>query len=77
MAAFTPEDPHDRQRFDAHMSRVMKSPENTSRAITWKGDLVGSIPALSWRDRPRSRIGWTARYEGVGSLPRLWPCSWK
>jgi hypothetical protein len=37
MAAFTPEDPHDRQRFDAHMSRVMKSPENTNRAITWKG----------------------------------------
>lgn len=46
MAAFTPEDPHDRQRFDAHMSRVMKSPENTNRAITWKGDLVGSIASF-------------------------------
>ena len=43
MAAFTPEDPHDRERFDAHMSRVMTSPENTNRAVTWKGDLVGSI----------------------------------
>src|SRR5689334_18861923 len=46
MAAFTPEDPGDRQRFDAHMSRVMKSPENTNRAITWKGDLVGSIASF-------------------------------
>jgi len=46
MAAFTPEDPHDRQRFDAHMSRVMKSPENTNRAITWKGELVGSIASF-------------------------------
>ena len=29
MAAFTPEDPEDRQRFDAHMVRIMESPENT------------------------------------------------
>ena len=43
MAAFTPEDPDDRQRFDAHMVRVMESPETTPRAITWEGELVGSI----------------------------------
>ena len=43
MAAFTPEDPDDRQWFDAHMVRVMESPENTPRAITWEGELVGSI----------------------------------
>lgn len=46
MAAFTPEDPADRQRFDAHMVRVMESPENTLRAIAWKGDLVGSIASF-------------------------------
>jgi RimJ/RimL family protein N-acetyltransferase len=46
MAAFTPEDPDDRQRFDAHMVRVMKSPENTLRAITWEGELVGSISSF-------------------------------
>ncbi len=46
MAAFTPEDPEDRQRFDAHMVRVMGSPEITLRAITWKGDLVGSISSF-------------------------------
>jgi len=43
MAAFTPEDPSDHQRFDAHMSRVMASPESTNRAITWRGETVGSI----------------------------------
>jgi RimJ/RimL family protein N-acetyltransferase len=46
MAAFTSEDPNDRQRFDAHMSRVMKCPENTNRAILWNGDLVGSIASF-------------------------------
>ena len=46
MAAFTPEDPNDRQRFEAHMSRVMKSPGNTNCVITWKGELVGSIASF-------------------------------
>ena len=61
MAAFTPEDPDDRQRFDAHMARVMQSPEITQRAITWEGDLVGSVASFVvegqteityWIDRP-------------------------
>jgi RimJ/RimL family protein N-acetyltransferase len=43
MAAFTTEDPTDRQWFDAHMARVMTSPEVTMRAITWEGDVVGSV----------------------------------
>jgi RimJ/RimL family protein N-acetyltransferase len=46
MAAFTPEDPDDRQRFDAHMARVMASPETTLRAITCGGELVGSISSF-------------------------------
>ena len=46
MAAFTPENPDDRQRFDAHMARVLASPETTMRAITWKGELVGSIASF-------------------------------
>ena len=46
MAAFTPENSDDRQRFDAHMVRVMESPENTLRAITWEGELVGSIASF-------------------------------
>src|SRR3954454_5498461 len=46
MAALTPDDPNDRQRFDAHMSRVLKSPESTNRAIIWNGELVGSIASF-------------------------------
>jgi RimJ/RimL family protein N-acetyltransferase len=46
MAAFTSDDPGDRQRFDAHMARVMTSPGTTLRAITWQGDVVGSISSF-------------------------------
>ena len=46
MAAFTPEDPEDRQRFDEHMARVLTAPDITHRAITWKGDLVGSVASF-------------------------------
>jgi RimJ/RimL family protein N-acetyltransferase len=46
MAAFTPEDPDDRQRFDAHMARVLASPDSTNRAIVWNGELVGSIASF-------------------------------
>ena len=43
MAAFTSEDPWDRQRFDTHMARVRRSPEVTLRAVTRDGEVVGSI----------------------------------
>lgn len=46
MAAFTTEDPNDRQRFDAHMAKLMASPEITMRAITDNGKLVGSIASF-------------------------------
>jgi RimJ/RimL family protein N-acetyltransferase len=46
MAAFTPEDPDDRQRFDAHMARLIESPDITLRAIAWDGDLVGSVASF-------------------------------
>ncbi len=46
MAAFTADDPADRQRFDEHMAKVMTSPEARNRAVTWRGDLVGSIAAF-------------------------------
>jgi RimJ/RimL family protein N-acetyltransferase len=46
MAAFTPEDPDDRQRFDAHMAKVLTNPENTTRAIIWHGEVVGSIASF-------------------------------
>jgi len=43
MAAFTAEDPDDREAFDAHMSKVRASPGVTLRAVTRDGLLVGSI----------------------------------
>lgn len=61
MAAFTVEDPDDRQAFDAHMARVRNSPDITHRAITCDGRLVGSIGSFAsgdetevtyWIDRP-------------------------
>ncbi len=46
MAAFTPEDPDDRNAFGAHMSRVRSSPDITLRAVMCDGHLAGSIAAF-------------------------------
>lgn len=46
MAAFTSESSNDRAAFDAWMARLMNSPDITLRAITWNGDLVGSISSF-------------------------------
>jgi RimJ/RimL family protein N-acetyltransferase len=43
MAAFTPDDPNDRDAFDAHMAKVVASPDNRNRAITRDSQLVGTI----------------------------------
>jgi RimJ/RimL family protein N-acetyltransferase len=46
MAAFTAKDPNDRAAFDAHMARVRSSPDITMRAVTYDGQLVGSIASF-------------------------------
>ncbi len=43
MAAFTAEDPDDREAFDVHMAKVRAAPDTTLRAVTRDGRLVGSI----------------------------------
>jgi RimJ/RimL family protein N-acetyltransferase len=43
MAAFTAEDPADRQRFDAHVAKILATRENTMLVVTWGEDVVGSI----------------------------------
>ena len=43
MAAFTAEDPTDRQRFDAHIAKILATPENTMLVVTWEGEAVGSV----------------------------------
>jgi RimJ/RimL family protein N-acetyltransferase len=49
MAAFTAEDPDDRNAFDAHMARVRGSPDITMRAVTCDGRLAGSIASFAAR----------------------------
>ena len=46
MAAFTPQDPDDRDAFDAHMARVRSSPGITMRAVTCDGRLAGTIASF-------------------------------
>lgn len=46
MAAFTAKDPNDRKAFDAHMAKVLSTPDVTMRAITRDGRLVGSIASF-------------------------------
>ncbi|MER7488520.1 GNAT family N-acetyltransferase [Streptomyces sp. NPDC126497] len=41
MAAFTPEDPADRDRFDAHWAHLRDSPESVVRTVLGDGDVVG------------------------------------
>lgn len=48
MAAFTSADPGDRSAFDAHMARIMSSPENTLRAIVRDARLVGTVSSYVW-----------------------------
>jgi RimJ/RimL family protein N-acetyltransferase len=46
MAAFVSENQTDRDAFDIWMARLMTSPDITLRAITWNGELVGSIASF-------------------------------
>jgi RimJ/RimL family protein N-acetyltransferase len=46
MAAFTAEDPDDREFFEAHMARVRADPGVTMRAITRDGQLVGHVASF-------------------------------
>ena len=46
MAAFTTEDPDDRNAFDAHMARVRSRPDITMRAVTCDGRLAGTIASF-------------------------------
>ena len=46
MAAFTPEDPDDRDAFDARMARSRTASDSTMRAVICDGRLVGSIASF-------------------------------
>jgi RimJ/RimL family protein N-acetyltransferase len=70
MAAFTAEDPDDREAFDTHMAKVRTSPDGILRAVTRDGRLVGSIASFVvdgdteityWIDRSVWRQGVASR----------------
>jgi RimJ/RimL family protein N-acetyltransferase len=46
MAAFTADDPSDREAFDAHMRRLRTSPDIRLRAVTLDGALAGTIASF-------------------------------
>jgi len=46
MAAFTHEDPDDREAFDAHMRKVRARPDTTNLAILADGRMVGTIASF-------------------------------
>ena len=48
MAAFTAEDPSDRGAFDAHMAKIVASPENRFQVIVRDSRLVGTIGSYIW-----------------------------
>lgn len=50
MAAFTAQDPDDREAFDRWLDRLLEAPDITYRAITSDGELVGSISAFPMDD---------------------------
>lgn len=62
MAAFTAEDPDDREAFDAHMAKILSRPDVTNRAIICDGRLVGSIASFVMDGR-REVTYWIARAE--------------
>jgi len=43
MAAFTPEDPADRDRFDAHWAKIRSAPEIVVRTVLVDGDVLGHV----------------------------------
>ena len=46
MAAFTAEDPGDREAFDAHMRKIRGNPETLNQVILGDGVVVGSIASF-------------------------------
>ncbi|KOV81247.1 GNAT family N-acetyltransferase [Nocardia sp. NRRL S-836] len=46
MAAFTAADPDDRAAFDAHMRKVLSTPDVTNRAVLADGRFVGTIASF-------------------------------
>ncbi|MQY13391.1 hypothetical protein SRB5_35390 [Streptomyces sp. RB5] len=66
MAAFTPEDPADREAFDAHWARILDDPAVVNRTVVFDGEVIGWLGAFDFEGR-REVTYWLARpYWGKG-----------
>ncbi len=66
MAAFTAEDPTDREAFTAHWRKIMSDPTTINRTIVCDGQVVGSVSSYVESGRPEVTY-WIGRaYWGKG-----------
>ena len=54
MAAFTAENPHDREAFDARWARLRANPEITTQTIELDGEVVGTV--TSWNQEGNREV---------------------
>ncbi len=60
MAAFTPENPADREAFDAHWQRIMNTETVIIRTIIWNGAVAGHVLSYEVLGKPEVSY-WIAR----------------
>ncbi len=70
MAAFTKEDPSDREAYDAHWAKVRAHAGVTMRAVEVDGALAGSILAHDWFGEPEVAFWYGREFWGRGIATR-------
>ena len=53
MAAFLSRDPSDRDAFLTHWRRILSDPTVMTKAIFWKGHVVGTVGSFLWDGKPQ------------------------
>jgi RimJ/RimL family protein N-acetyltransferase len=66
MAAFTAEDPSDREQFDRHWAKIRADAGITMRTILADGEVVGNIACHGWFGEPEISYGISQAYWGRG-----------
>lgn len=66
MAAFTKEDPSDREAYMAHMAKVRGSDGVTLRAVLVDGELAGSVLVHNWFGEPEVAFWYGREFWGQG-----------
>ena len=61
MAAFTPENPADREAFEAHWQRIMNTETVIVRTVIWNGEVAGHVLSYEVLGKPEVSY-WIARH---------------